>query len=151
MKMRLNLSLFLISTVLSPVALADITYPDGYYLEAEGLNGNALKDMLGVIAARGQKQLSYTQVWSVLKDTNEDPNNLNNVILYYSGRSQSKDYTSSGNNDKNAWNRETFGLNLLVSSVKFNGAIPIFTTYSLSMPRSTQFAQIKTLILAARH
>lgn len=59
MKMRLNLSLFLISTALSPVALADITYPDGYYLEAEGLSGNALKDMLGVIAARGQKQLTY--------------------------------------------------------------------------------------------
>ncbi|WP_286299000.1 endonuclease I family protein [Vibrio apostichopi] len=106
MKMRLNLSLFLISTVLSPVALADTTFPDGYYLEAEGLSGNALKDMLGVIAARGQKQLSYNQVWSALKDTNEDPNNPNNVILYYSGRSQSKDFTSSGNNDKNAWNRE---------------------------------------------
>lgn len=28
------------------------------------------------------------------------------MILYYSGRSQSKDFTSSGNNDKNAWNRE---------------------------------------------
>ena len=106
MKMRVNLSLLLISTALSPVALANTSYPDGYYLEAEGLSGNALKDMLGVIAARGQKQLTYTQVWSALKDTNEDPNNPNNVILYYSGRSQSKDFTSSGNNDKNAWNRE---------------------------------------------
>ncbi len=57
MKMRLNLSLFLISTALSLVALADITYPDGYYLEAKGLKGSALKDMLGVIAVRRQKRL----------------------------------------------------------------------------------------------
>ncbi|MFD2179634.1 endonuclease I family protein [Veronia pacifica] len=87
-------------------SLPTIAAPYGFYVEAEGVEGQSLKDMLGTIAARGQKPLSYSQVWQALKDTNEDPNNSDNVILYYSGRSQAKSYTASGSNDQNAWNRE---------------------------------------------
>ena len=33
---------------------------------------------------------SYSEIWEVLKETDEDPNNPNNVILLYSGISRSK-------------------------------------------------------------
>ena len=33
-------------------------------------------------------KLSYSAVWEALRDTDEDPNNKNNVILLYTGRSQ---------------------------------------------------------------
>ena len=87
-------------------SFADNTYIDDYYIEAKGMEGKALKRMLSIIASRGQKQLTYNEVWSALKNTNEDPNNTDNVILFYSGRSQSKSFTASGNNNKDAWNRE---------------------------------------------
>lgn len=77
-----------------------------YYLEAKGLEGQNLKKRLGVIAGRNHKPLTYSQVWSALKDSNEDPNNKNNVILYYTGRSQSKDFNSSTSKSQSAWNRE---------------------------------------------
>ena len=50
-----------------------------------------------------QTAISYDQVWNALKDTDQDPNNANNVILLYSGRSQSKTTNGGGAND---WNRE---------------------------------------------
>ncbi|MGF1833738.1 endonuclease I family protein [Photobacterium sanguinicancri] len=107
MKKLLAINLCLLSSVAfaSPSTITN-NAPDGYYIEAQGLTGDALKDMLSIIAARGQHQLSYGQVWSALKETNEDPNNSNNVILYYSGRSQSKDFNSSTTNNQDAWNRE---------------------------------------------
>ena len=42
-------------------------------------------------------------MWDALKATDQDPNNANNVILLYSGRSQSKTTNGGGVND---WNRE---------------------------------------------
>ncbi|MEE3919865.1 endonuclease [Micromonospora sp. BRA006-A] len=50
-----------------------------------------------------QTKLSYDQVWDALKDTDQDPANPANVILLYSGRSQSKTSNGGGAND---WNRE---------------------------------------------
>jgi endonuclease I len=77
-----------------------------YYANAIGLSGTSLKSTLPSIAARGQIRLTYAQVWDALKYTDEDPNNSNNVILIYTGRSQAKSFNSSGNNDPDAWNRE---------------------------------------------
>lgn len=48
-------------------------------------------------------EISYSSVWTALRETDEDPNNSNNVILLYTGRSQSK-FTNGGN--VNDWNRE---------------------------------------------
>ena len=48
-------------------------------------------------------QLSYAQAWDALRETDEDPTNANNVILFYSGISRSK--TSNGGN-VGQWNRE---------------------------------------------
>lgn len=77
-----------------------------YYADAIGLSGTNLKNKLATISARGHTRMSYTQVWDALKYTDEDPNNSNNVILIYTGRSQAKTFNSSGNSDPDAWNRE---------------------------------------------
>ena len=64
-------------------------YDSTYYANAVGKTGTALRGSLHTII-RAQTKLSYDQVWDALKDTDQDPANANNVILLYSGRSQSK-------------------------------------------------------------
>jgi len=76
--------------------------PDDYYAGTEGKTGAALKAALHTIIS-DQTKLSYDQVWNALKDTDQDPANTANVILLYSGRSQSK--TTNGG-DPDDWNRE---------------------------------------------
>ncbi|ADB29208.1 Endonuclease I [Kribbella flavida DSM 17836] len=76
--------------------------PGDYYATAVGKTGPALRSALHSIIAN-QTKLSYDQVWNALKDTDQDPANPNNVILLYSGRSQSKAGNGGGAND---WNRE---------------------------------------------
>ncbi|MDW3846188.1 endonuclease [Micromonospora sp. BRA006-A] len=76
--------------------------PDAYYASAAGKTGPALRTALHSII-RVQTKLSYDQVWDALKDTDQDPANPANVILLYSGRSQSKTSNGGGAND---WNRE---------------------------------------------
>jgi endonuclease I len=76
--------------------------PGDYYANATGKSGAALKSALHTIISN-QTKLTYDQVWNALKDTDQDPANPNNVILLYSGRSQSKTTNGGGVND---WNRE---------------------------------------------
>ncbi|WP_408015261.1 endonuclease [Rossellomorea arthrocnemi] len=73
-----------------------------YYNPAEGKTGEALKTALHTIIDDHQT-LSYDAVWGALRNTDEDPNNPNNVILLYSGRSQSKTTNGGAVDD---WNRE---------------------------------------------
>ncbi|NUT96273.1 MAG: ribonuclease [Saccharothrix sp.] len=75
---------------------------DDYYRNAIGKTGSSLKTALNQII-RTNTKLSYDQVWDALKVTDQDPANAANVILLYSGRSQSK--TLNGG-DVNDWNRE---------------------------------------------
>jgi len=77
-----------------------------YYADAIGKTGSALTSALNEAAARNHSRMSYSQVWDALSYTDEDPNNSDNVILIYTGRSQDKDFSASGNNDQDAWNRE---------------------------------------------
>lgn len=76
--------------------------PTGYYDAATGKTGEALKTTLHNIID-DHTELSYSEVWDALRETDEDPNNPNNVILLYTGRSQGKYTNGSGVND---WNRE---------------------------------------------
>jgi endonuclease I len=76
--------------------------PGDYYGAAAGKTGSALEASLHQIISVQQK-LSYDQVWDALKDTDQDPGNSNNVILLYTGRSQSKATNGGGADD---WNRE---------------------------------------------
>lgn len=79
-----------------------IPTPTGYYDAAIGKTGEALKTTLHNIID-DHTELSYSEVWDALRETDEDPNNPNNVILLYTGRSQGKYTNGSGVND---WNRE---------------------------------------------
>lgn len=73
-----------------------------YYTAAYNKEGQALKKALHDIIAN-QKVLSYDAAWDALRYTDEDPNNTNNVLLFYSGKSSPK--TNNGGNVGN-WNRE---------------------------------------------
>jgi len=77
--------------------------PPGYYDSAEGLQGTQLKSALHNIID-DHDEYSYNDLRDfILKNSDEDPNNSNNVILLYTGRSQSKGSFGGGAND---WNRE---------------------------------------------
>ncbi|MGB1321793.1 MAG: endonuclease I family protein [Vibrio gallaecicus] len=93
-----------------PIPPGEIHNPDGYYDSALDKTGDALKAALNNIVSTGITKLPYSSssfdVWDALAVTDEDPNNSANVILMYTGRSQLKTFSSSGNNDGDAWNRE---------------------------------------------
>lgn len=76
--------------------------PGEYYADAEGKSGDELKSALNTIIS-DQTQISYDDVWDALAQTDEDPNNPDNVVLLYSGRSQAK---SAHGGEQDDWNRE---------------------------------------------
>ncbi|WP_197672238.1 endonuclease [Alloactinosynnema sp. L-07] len=90
------------TTTAPPTTTTPGDYDGTYYRTAIGKTGQQLKDELNRIITPHTK-LSYDQVWNALKATDQDPANSNNVILLYSGRSQSKSTNGGGVND---WNRE---------------------------------------------
>ncbi|MGD6816438.1 endonuclease [Metabacillus sp. 113a] len=77
-------------------------YDGTYYNSAIGKTGASLKSALHNIID-DHRELSYDAVWDALRNTDEDPANSNNVLLLYTGRSQSK-FANGGN--VNDWNRE---------------------------------------------
>ena len=77
--------------------------PPGYYNSAIGLTGDELKTALHNIID-DHIEYSYDDLRDfILMDTDEDPNNSNNIILLYTGRSQNKNTFGGGADD---WNRE---------------------------------------------
>jgi endonuclease I len=88
-------------TLCAAVLWADI--PPGYYDSAAGLSGDPLKSALHIIID-DHVEYSYNDLRDfILKDTDEDPNNSNNVILLYTGWSYPKSSFGGGASD---WNRE---------------------------------------------
>ncbi|WP_079127211.1 endonuclease I family protein [Streptomyces sp. TP-A0874] len=79
------------------------SYDDTYYEGAIGKTGDELKSALNEIISSDVTKLSYSQVWDALKVTDRDPDNSGNVILLYTGRSQSADSNGGG---VGQWNRE---------------------------------------------
>lgn len=77
----------------------------GYYSGADDLMGEVLKAFLHELID-DHTVLSYTALWTALAVSDEDPDNSNNVILLYTGRSQLKTEIQSGNNNQDYWNRE---------------------------------------------
>ena len=77
-----------------------------YYISAENLADNNLKSALNLIIDN-HTEFDYTStntdVWDILKETDRDPNNSDNVILIYSGVSVNgaQEYNSA-----NGWTRE---------------------------------------------
>ena len=77
--------------------------PAGYYDNATGLVGDELKEALHNIIDN-HTEYSYDDLRDfILENTDEDPNNPNNIILLYTGRSQNKNTFGGGADD---WNRE---------------------------------------------
>lgn len=76
--------------------------PPGYYDNAIGKTGEQLKTALHNII-KNHTEYPYSQTDELLMETDEDPNNSNNVILLYKGTSQAKSTFGGGAND---WNRE---------------------------------------------
>ena len=77
-----------------------------YYAETSGLAGTSLKAKLNRII-RDHRYYSYTPcVWEILKAADEDPDNPNNVIGIYTGRSIRKVDRVDRSNNPNDWNRE---------------------------------------------
>ncbi|MFD1446833.1 endonuclease [Oceanobacillus sp. FSL K6-0127] len=76
--------------------------PGDYYDATNGKSGEQLKSALHDIID-DHTEISYSNVWEALRETDEDPSNSNNVILLYTGRSQGKN-ENGGNADD--WNRE---------------------------------------------
>ena len=62
--------------------------PNGYYNGMDTLVGSSLKDALHNII-NDHTEFPYTSsstdVWDILKQTDKDPNDSNNVILFYTG------------------------------------------------------------------
>ncbi len=77
--------------------------PAGYYNGTDDLNGDELKSALHNII-KDHVEFSYNDLRDfILRNTDEDPDNPNNVILFYTGRTQAKTTFGGGANE---WNRE---------------------------------------------
>ncbi|PKQ62458.1 hypothetical protein BZG02_12055 [Labilibaculum filiforme] len=111
----LHLKLLFILTILVAFAITatgQVSIED-YYQNATGKTGGELKTALHTII-RNHTELPYTNkeagdeynVWEALKITDEDPNNTNNVLLIYTGRSELKTHQDDGSGDDDSWNRE---------------------------------------------
>lgn len=80
--------------------------PDGYYNHANELTGEPLKSALHNII-KDHAEFPYTSTatdtWDILKETDKDTANSENVILFYSGWSVN---AAQEYNDGNGWTRE---------------------------------------------
>jgi predicted extracellular nuclease/endonuclease I len=95
------------------VADASTFVDDEYYApvisEVDAATGiTAIKGALTSVISANFNSLSYTEAWTVLTESDQDPANTDNVILLYSGKSIPKSENASGTfaNEDDFWNRE---------------------------------------------
>ena len=93
--------------------------PQDYYEEANGKSSEELKEALYQIISNHvvfPYTSSSTDTWDILQVSDQDPQNHDNMILVYTGRSQDKGYRDGTGNysqyengngtHNNSWNRE---------------------------------------------
>ena len=91
--------------------------PQEYYIEANGKSGEDLKETIHQIIANHVAfpyTSSSTDTWDILQQSDQDPDNNNNILLVYTDRSQDKGYRDGCNcysnyengTHANSWNRE---------------------------------------------
>ena len=101
------LKLVLICTIVAFLKLnINAQIPNGYYDNAKGLTGEALKTALyNIIKNHTEYQYtsSSTDVWDILKETDKDTINPENVILLYTGWSVN---AAQEYNNGAGWSRE---------------------------------------------
>jgi len=73
-----------------------------------GSSAQVIKTTINSTISSDIKSLTYAEVWTALTYTDEDPSNTDNVILWYTARSQAKSTNGSGAASTNPdnWNRE---------------------------------------------
>ena len=98
---------------LDKVADASVFDDATYYAAAiaevnAGSSASVVKSALNGIISQDHKTLTYSEAWTALTETDEDPANSDNVILFYSGWSLPKLSNGSGSqsSDPDNWNRE---------------------------------------------
>lgn len=100
---------FLIAFAVAFAAGQLAAQPAGYYNSAQGLTGSSLKNALHNIID-DHNPVYYDNTHGPMERGNEDPNNSNNVILFYSGRSVGKSARGGSDGGCNGsiggWNRE---------------------------------------------
>lgn len=113
----------LIFVLLLTVLVAMVSFgqaPTGYYDNANGLTGDALKSALNDIID-GHTVFSYEEVKDALREIDEDPLNSDNVICLYTGWSYGKSDFGNGSEE---WNREHVWSK---SHGDFENVLPAFT------------------------
>ena len=93
--------------------------PVDYYQQANNLSGDDLKEALHQIISNHvvfPYTATTTDTWDILQLSDQDPDENNNIILVYTGRSQDKGYRDGSGNysqyengngtQSNSWNRE---------------------------------------------
>ena len=97
---------FLLLLIILYSNLAFSQIPTGYYNGTEGLSGSDLKNALHNII-KDHTEYPYTStatdVWDILKQTDKDPNNSDNVIFIHTGWSVNADQEY---NEAKGWSRE---------------------------------------------
>lgn len=98
---------------LSRIANAAEFDDSSYYAQVfDAINANDstdhIKADINEVISANHKQLSYSEVWTALTVTDEDPLNSDNVILFYRGITKAKFANGSGTQSTNQdnWNRE---------------------------------------------
>ncbi|MDZ7742092.1 MAG: endonuclease [Bacteroidota bacterium] len=92
-----NFTIIMIALLISLMARAQET---GYYNGSSGKEGEELKSALNDIIS-GHTQYSYFFSKEIFKLSDADPDNPNNLILVYTGRSQDNDDYGNGGNQIN--------------------------------------------------
>ncbi|MGJ5641594.1 endonuclease [Formosa sp. S-31] len=105
-------------TLSTLVSYAQLTPPEelqSYYSAVDfSKTGLELKtELSNLTISKHSKALTYTEVWSALKVTDEDPDNANNVLLVYGYDDTDNNYSTDRSRNKNTnggntgdWNRE---------------------------------------------
>jgi endonuclease I len=78
-----------------------------YYVNALVASDDDLRGAINVDISKDHKKLTYSEVWTVLTNSDEDPADSGKVIEIYTGRSIGKGLNAGKiGNSGNAWNRE---------------------------------------------
>lgn len=104
--------------------------PPGYYATVDDSNPTVLRNSLHAIISNHTVR-SYNAAYDIIADANEDPNNSNNVILFYTGRSVPKSLKggNDGSTETGGYNREH-----LFPQSAFNSQSPMVSDMHGLMP-----------------
>ena len=81
--------------------MVQASIPQDYYQEADGKSSEQLKEALHQIISNHTVfpyTSSSTDTWDILQLSDQDPENHDNMILVYTGRSQDKGYRDGSGN-----------------------------------------------------